>query len=188
MHLILHRYRVLAATWMPRLTLFVIVKIEAHRRYQASLGETMRSIPPRKRCTYLVLMSIALTTTAGAARAEDLPSYMAPIGGHTTSDAAATARKDVLALNTVMFQLYDTSGAIFRRNLMADHPRVVLRRWRTFHLVPPWQGGARSPARADHLSAHEIGGTQHHGPFRSADALSRKSRRQVVARFAAGLS
>ena len=85
----------------------------------------MRSILPRKRRTYLVLMSIALTTAAGAARAEDLPSYMAPIGGHTTSDAAATARKDVLALNTVMFQLYDTSGAIFRRNLMADHPIIL---------------------------------------------------------------
>ena len=85
----------------------------------------MRSILPRERCAYPVLISIALTALAGPALAEDLPSYMEPIGGRTASDAAATARKDVLALNTTMFQLYDTSGAIFRRNLMANHPIIL---------------------------------------------------------------
>ena len=85
----------------------------------------MRSILPRERCAYPVLISIALTALAGPALAEDLPSYMEPIGGRTASDAAAIARKDVLALNTTMFQLYDTSGAIFRRNLMANHPIIL---------------------------------------------------------------
>jgi hypothetical protein len=82
-------------------------------------------ILPRKRCAYTVLMSIALTALAGAAMAEDLPSYMAPIGGRTSSSAAETATKDVLALNAMMFQLYDTSGAIFRKNLMANHPIIL---------------------------------------------------------------
>jgi hypothetical protein len=85
----------------------------------------MRTILPRTRCAFPVLISIALTALPGPAMAEDLPSYMEPIGGLTASDAAATARKDVLALNTMMFQLYDTSGAIFRRNLMANHPIVL---------------------------------------------------------------
>jgi len=85
----------------------------------------MRTILPRRRCAYPVLMSIALTVLTGAAMAEDLPSYMAPISGRTASSAAETATKDVLALNTMMFQLYDTSGAIFRKNLMADHPIIL---------------------------------------------------------------
>ena len=85
----------------------------------------MRTILTRKRHAYPVLLSIMLEAFAGAAMAEDLPSYMAPIGGHTTSDAAATARKDMLALNTMMFQLYDTSGAIFRKNLLANHPVIL---------------------------------------------------------------
>ena len=57
--------------------------------------------------------------------AEDLPSYMAPIGGRTSSSAAETATKDVLALNTMMFQLYGASGAIFRKNLMDHHPIIL---------------------------------------------------------------
>ena len=84
----------------------------------------MRHIDVRKRSNALMVY-IVLASSAGAAAAQDLPSYMAPIGGRTTSDAAATARKDVLALNTMMFQLYDTSGAIFRRNLMAKHPIIL---------------------------------------------------------------
>src|SRR5215471_10046799 len=50
---------------------------------------------------------------------------MGPIAGRTTSSAADTATKDMLALNTMMFQLYDTSGAIFRRNLLAKHPVIL---------------------------------------------------------------
>jgi hypothetical protein len=79
----------------------------------------------RERHVYPVLLSILLAASAGAAMAEDLPSYMAPIGGRTNSSAAETATKDVLALNTMMFQLYDTSGAIFRKNLLANHPVIL---------------------------------------------------------------
>ena len=80
----------------------------------------MPTILPRKRY-YVALLSIALVGFAGA---EDLPSYMAPIGGRTSSSAAETTTKDVLALNTMMFQLYGASGAIFRKNLMDHHPII----------------------------------------------------------------
>jgi hypothetical protein len=85
----------------------------------------MQMTSPRKRHACPILLSLILAGFAGAAMAEDLPSYMEPIGGRTASDAAATARKDVLALNNMMFQLYDTSGAIFRRNLMDNHPIIL---------------------------------------------------------------
>jgi hypothetical protein len=84
----------------------------------------MPTILPRKRY-FAVLLSIALAGFAGVASAEDLPSFMAPIGGRTTSSAAETATKDVLALNTMMFQLYGASGAIFRKNLMDQHPIIL---------------------------------------------------------------
>jgi len=79
----------------------------------------------RKRCCYPVLMSIVLAGLGTAARSEDLPSYMEPIAGHTSSTAASIADADVLALNTTMFQLYANAGAIFRQNLMAKHPIIL---------------------------------------------------------------
>ena len=84
----------------------------------------MPTILPRKRYR-VALLSIAFAGFASAACAEDLPSYMAPIGGRTSSSAAETATKDVLALNTMMFQLYGASGAIFRKNLMDHHPIIL---------------------------------------------------------------
>jgi hypothetical protein len=38
---------------------------------------------------------------------------------------AETARQNVLALNTAMFGLYDESGRIFRKNLLAQHPVIL---------------------------------------------------------------
>ncbi|MFY9771280.1 MAG: hypothetical protein WAK04_13745 [Xanthobacteraceae bacterium] len=84
----------------------------------------MGTIVTRKRY-YAALLSIVLAGFAGAASADDLPSYMAPIGGRTASSAAETATKDVLALNTMMFQLYGASGAIFRKNLLDNHPIIL---------------------------------------------------------------
>jgi hypothetical protein len=84
----------------------------------------MPTILPCRRY-YTALLSMVLAGFAGAASAEDVPSYMAPIGGRTTSSAAETATKDLLALNTMMFQLYGASGAIFRKNLMGNHPIIL---------------------------------------------------------------
>src|SRR5580700_8083355 len=85
----------------------------------------MRTNLLQKRHAYPVLMSIVLAGLGSAARSEDLPSYMEPIAGHTSSTAAGIATADVLALNTSMFQLYANAGAVFRRNLMAKHPIIL---------------------------------------------------------------
>jgi len=85
----------------------------------------MRTILPRKRFAFPALISIMLMGLGAAARAEDLPSYMEPIGGRTTSSAASIATTDVLALNARMFELYGNAGAVFRQNLMAKHPIIL---------------------------------------------------------------
>ena len=79
----------------------------------------------RKLCYYPVLMSVLLAGLGTAARSEDLPSYMEPIAGRTSSTAASIANADVLALNVSMFQLYANAGKVFRQNLMAKHPDLV---------------------------------------------------------------
>jgi hypothetical protein len=66
-----------------------------------------------------------LGTLGTAVMAQDLPSYMAPIAGRTTSTPANTADENVLALNTGMFQLYDDAAKIFRKNFMSKHPVIL---------------------------------------------------------------
>jgi hypothetical protein len=90
----------------------------------------MRTNLFQKRCCYPVLMSMLLAGLGAAgfgtaARSEDLPSYMEPIAGRTSSTAASVANADVLALNNSMFQLYAKAGAVFRQNLMAKHPIIL---------------------------------------------------------------
>ena len=55
---------------------------------------------------YATVTSIALLGLGSVAYAQNLPSYMEPITGRTSSSPAGTATKNVLALNTGMFELY----------------------------------------------------------------------------------
>jgi hypothetical protein len=66
-----------------------------------------------------------LVAAPGFAVAQGLPSYMDPIAGLTTSTPAETATKDMLALNSGMFELYGDSAKIFRTNILAKHPVIL---------------------------------------------------------------
>jgi hypothetical protein len=50
---------------------------------------------------------------------------MAPISGTALSSPAETATKNVLALNTGMFELYGDAAKIFRTNILAKHPVIL---------------------------------------------------------------
>jgi hypothetical protein len=78
-----------------------------------------------KRYAYVAVASFALASVMGAAKADDLPAYMQAIAGRTASSPAETAAKDVLALNTGMFDLYDAAAKIFQGNLLARHPVIL---------------------------------------------------------------
>jgi hypothetical protein len=69
--------------------------------------------------------ALMLGTLGTVVMAQDLPSYMAPIAGRTTSTPANTADENVLALNTGMYQLYDDAAKIFRKNFMSKHPVIL---------------------------------------------------------------
>lgn len=66
-----------------------------------------------------------VATPPGEVVAADLPSYMNVIVAGPNPSAAETARQDVLALNQAMFGLYEASGAIFRKNLLEQHPVIL---------------------------------------------------------------
>src|SRR5262245_20639631 len=73
-----------------------------------------------------VLTVLALLVGAsGSAHAQALPSYMDPISGRTTTTPAETATRDMLALNTAMFELYGDAGKVFRGNILAKHPVIL---------------------------------------------------------------
>ena len=78
-----------------------------------------------RRCAHALAAAVLLSAAATAAKAADLPGYMQPISGHTTASATDTATKNVLALNAGMFELYGDAAAIFRANILKQHPVIL---------------------------------------------------------------
>jgi hypothetical protein len=74
---------------------------------------------------HMTLTAIVLADFGSIAKAQDLPSYMKPISGRTVSTPADTATKNILALNTGMFELYDNASKIFERNILSKHPVIL---------------------------------------------------------------
>ena len=112
-----------------------------------------------KTLVYATLTSFVLAGLGASTKAQDLPSYMAPISGRTVSSPAETATKNVLALNTGMFELYDNAA----RNLRAEHSeqasrhsRTVLGGGRQIYSLSARHGATRGAIGADRLSAAQI--------------------------------
>jgi hypothetical protein len=57
--------------------------------------------------------------------AQTLPAYMQPIAGVIAATPGDTATKDMLALNTGMFELYGDASKIFQGNILANHPVIL---------------------------------------------------------------
>ena len=73
----------------------------------------------------LATAAMLLCGTAVAAVAQDLPAYMAPIAGKTAATPAEMATRDMLALNTGMFELYGDAAKIFQQNILSKHPVIL---------------------------------------------------------------
>ena len=78
------------------------------------------------KCYPCMAVAAMLISASGlAAKAQSLPSYMAPISGLTTATPADSATKDILALNTGMFELYGDASKVFQANILAKHPVIL---------------------------------------------------------------
>src|SRR5262245_16656847 len=93
----------------------------------ASRRHTMPSESLLKRYAAVTAASImlAVLSTTASAQTPPLPAYMEPISGLATSTRAETATKNVLALNTMMFELYGDAAQVFKRNILAKHPVIL---------------------------------------------------------------
>src|SRR5450756_37342 len=77
-----------------------------------------------KRFCCLMIVTI-MFSGGGVANAQSLPSYMAPIAGPTSATPSDIATKDVLALNTGMFELYGDAAKIFQNTILSQHPVIL---------------------------------------------------------------
>ena len=70
------------------------------------------------------LLSFALVVTVPA-RAGDVPDYFKKILGVESATPTEVGAKNILQLNTSMFELYGNAGQIFKKNILASHPIIL---------------------------------------------------------------
>lgn len=76
-----------------------------------------------QRCACAALLATVVLGSLG--HAADLPDYMQPIAGVVTVSPTEVANDNLLALNRSMFQLYDETGKLLQRNILAQHPIIL---------------------------------------------------------------
>lgn len=73
-----------------------------------------------------LLPSLAGIESSGSlARAAELPSYFKEIVGTQIASPAEIGTKNILQLNTTMFELYGDAGQVFKKNIFARHPLIL---------------------------------------------------------------
>src|SRR6202171_5257833 len=77
------------------------------------------------KCSPCLAVAILLSGGGAVSYAQTLPGYMAPIAGKTAATPSDIATKDVLALNTGMFELYGDAAKIFQTNILSKHPVIL---------------------------------------------------------------
>ncbi len=82
----------------------------------------MRPFSPR---ASTVLLFAILYGLASSAQSEVLPDYWKGLVAEQTTPQEAVATSNVLALNTSMFDLYDSAGQIFTKNILSSHPVIL---------------------------------------------------------------
>lgn len=77
---------------------------------------------PLCRC---VLTILSLAVLAPYSQSQELPDYWKGLVTEQTTPSETVATSNVLALNTSMFDLYDSASQIFTKNILAAHPIIL---------------------------------------------------------------
>ncbi len=85
----------------------------------------MRIMNVDMKCYPGLAVAILLCGSSAVSNAQTVPPYMAPIAGKTAATPSDIATKDVLALNTGMFELYGEAAKIFQNNILSRHPVIL---------------------------------------------------------------
>jgi hypothetical protein len=74
---------------------------------------------------HCALLALPLLLIVNISRAADLPPYLQELVGTPAPSAGEIATRNVLQLNTTMFDLYASAAAVFKKNILADHPVIL---------------------------------------------------------------
>jgi hypothetical protein len=77
----------------------------------------------RRFCAGVAAAAVLLSHSA--IYADDLPTGLSTIVGKLAASPAEVATKNVLALNTAMFDLYSASAQLIKANILAHHPVIL---------------------------------------------------------------
>jgi hypothetical protein len=95
-------------------------------RLDSQLGEKLvHHVSTIKSSSCALLLTVLALGAGSSARAAEVPDYLKTIVGTETTTPADIGTKNVLQLNSSMFELYDASGRIFQRNFLATHPVIL---------------------------------------------------------------
>ncbi len=72
-----------------------------------------------------LLSSLVPVGPGRSAKAADLPPYFNEIVGAETASQAEVGTKNILQLNTTMFELYGDAGQIFKKNILSNSPLIL---------------------------------------------------------------
>jgi hypothetical protein len=71
------------------------------------------------------LLSALVAGPGSPPRAADVPTYFKEIVGTEAATPAEIGTKNILQLNTTMFELYGDAGQVFKKNILAEHPVIL---------------------------------------------------------------
>ena len=72
-----------------------------------------------------LLASLAIVGPCSQAQGAELPAYFKEIVGTSAPSPADIGTKNILQLNTTMFELYGDAAQIFKKNILAKHPVIL---------------------------------------------------------------
>jgi hypothetical protein len=85
----------------------------------------MRTVAIMIGCVCALLSSLIVVGSGSVARAAELPAYFKEIVGTQAASPAEIGTKNVLQLNSTMFELYGEAGQMFKKNILARHPLIL---------------------------------------------------------------
>jgi hypothetical protein len=85
----------------------------------------MRTVAMIRMGGVCALLSWLVVGSGPPARAADVPAYFKEIVGTQSASPAEIGTKNILQLNTTMFELYGDAGQVFKKNILAQHPLIL---------------------------------------------------------------
>lgn len=85
----------------------------------------MQSIFAKAVGVFVITAALSVIMPSAILAADNLPPYMNTLASGADSTAGDIADRDILQLNTTMFELYGDAARIFKAGILAEHPVIL---------------------------------------------------------------